>query len=137
MSAVTTQHQSVICQLCSLSGHTAPTCRHFSINLRKANPNGFQRTFPEQPAARTRGPQRYTNSTNNHYGQTFPPNPSYNYAPSHRYTNNSHYQWGRTFPSPCSDVSRHYMTQQPLSSHDGPTYDARRSPDFRNHPKNE
>ena len=137
VSAVTTQHQSVICQLCSLSGHTAATCRRFSINLRKANPNGFQRTFPEQPAARTRGPQRYTNSTNNHYGRTFPPNHSNNYAPSHRYTHNSHYQRGHTFPSPRSDVSRYYTTQQPLSSHNGPIYNARRSPDFRNHPKNE
>jgi len=36
------------CQACNSIGHTALQCRKFRIVLRKANPNGFQATYPQQ-----------------------------------------------------------------------------------------
>ena len=34
------------CQLCNNVGHVASNCKKFHITQRKANPNGFQATYP-------------------------------------------------------------------------------------------
>ncbi len=76
VSAVTTKEQpQLACQLCTNFGHTAQQCRKYKVAQRRANPNGFNATYPkpqQQYQQRNMQYQPQPNYWNNQSNMRFP-----------------------------------------------------------------
>ena len=67
----------LVCQLCTNLGHTAQQCRKFKVAQRKANPKGFNATYPRPPQQYQQNIQRqpqpnyWRNPSNMRFPQQF------------------------------------------------------------------
>ena len=96
----------IICQLCKICGHTAQTCRKFQVSQRKANPNGFQRTYPQPPPPRPLfSPPRDTPQQMRPWQ---PPKPRYYNPPQRQYLRTPFRQPPRHTPPPQPRIFARY-----------------------------